>query len=275
MYNLFPIVGKDFSELIGNRSVVVVIFLFICFVIFTSIYSNELIISSTSREDVLQILLYQLSYAIMSYGSIIAVLIGFFSMSNEKIGKAMNTLVTKPVYRDTIINGKILTCCLFLTIILSFAVAIYTAVIVILGGELVGSVLSDFLVRLPLVFSVVFLDALFYMSLSILLSILITRTGVGLLSTMVLFIFLDVIEPSVSFAANIATILGSNDLYYYLSHLSPSSTLYTLILNGLFDPSVSQESVLLSCYGDIVKIILFIVILLFLCYSSFIRRDIV
>ncbi|WP_081477378.1 ABC transporter permease [Methanocella arvoryzae] len=265
---------KDFYELIGNGSVITIILAFMCVIVLSSMYTLDQIRPSTEKVEVSGVMLNQLSYDIMSYGSIFAIVIGFFSMSVEKTGKALNTLVTKPVFRDTIINGKMLACMIFLMMVFCLVIAIYTAVLLILGGDAVGSALYDYVLRLPIVLIVVVLDAMFYMALSILLSILIRRPGVALLSTMVMFIFLDVIEPSVSFACNIVTILGDNGLYDHIRNFSPSTSLSSLVSSGLFDASVDIDSVLSSCWGDMTRLLLFVVILMFLCYTMFIRRDI-
>lgn len=66
--------------------------------------------SNNMADEQLFSLMLGWSKTIMSCGTIIGIMIGFSTISSEKFGKALNILVTKPLYRDTIINGKIIAC---------------------------------------------------------------------------------------------------------------------------------------------------------------------
>ena len=60
-------------------------------------------------------------------GPIIGVIIGCSTISAERMGNALNTLITKPVYRDTIINGKIMGSLIFFAAYIFFIMLIFTA----------------------------------------------------------------------------------------------------------------------------------------------------
>ncbi len=270
MGNVLIIARKDFSDLIGNHSVLMVLFVYFLMVICSALYARDLMYSNT-----LSALLLGISYSIRSYGSIIGLVIGFSVMTGETIGGALNTLAAKPLYRDTIITGKILSCTVFILCVFGFVVIFYTALMLVLCGDAVGNVMGDYLCRLPFVLLLVTLNALFYMFLSIFISIIVKRPGVALLLSSVLFIFLDQIAPSVSFAGNIGVVLGNDHIGDLVAGISPVYAWgNVMFIDGLSDATVSLTGVLNACWPDLVWLFLYVVILLFVCYTVFIRRDI-
>jgi ABC-type transport system involved in multi-copper enzyme maturation permease subunit len=89
------------------------------------------------------------------------------------------------------------------------------------------------------------------------------------------FMMLNAILPSVSFAGNIFILTGNGELYNWILRLSPNASYTNMLLTGLYDPSISIQRVLSGCWMDIASLLLFIIIIMTLCYTSFIRRDIV
>ena len=196
-------------------------------------------------------------------------------MSSEKMGFALNTLICKPVFRDTIINGKIVSCTVFLLCVFGFAVCLYTASVIVLCGEAAGYVMTEYVLRLPFVLFLAVLSVLFYTYLSLLISILVRRPGVALLLTAILYVFIDHIVTSVTFLGSIVTITGNDQIHDLIRSLSPYTILSNIVIfGGLFDSSVSISDMLGACWHDFAWLFVYVASILFMCYGAFLRRDI-
>lgn len=272
MDNLSIIVKKEFSDLISSNVILFMMFIFILLVSSSLLSAHDMIFSGDGI-NLIGIMLYNISYVFMSYGSILSIMIGFFLISNEKANSAINTLASKPIYRDTIINGKVISSMIFLTIVFCFVAILYTSLFIIINGDIVGNMAAEYSTRLSIIFLVSLLDAIYYLLLSMLMAIIIRKPGVALISTVVLFIFLDLIVPTVSFASNINILIDNNTIYNLLRDVSPSTSLTNLVNKGLFDSSVDLADVMNTGWGEITRLLIYIIALVFICYNSFIRSD--
>jgi len=115
-----------------------------------------------------------MTYSLCWYGSLVAIVLGFTSISEELDGKALNNLLVKPLYRDTIINGKIIGTLGFALCLFLFTTALYTIFMFIYYGVILNSFsrLIDvyiplFMGGLPLVIVLTLLCFFFFYALSI------------------------------------------------------------------------------------------------------------
>ena len=132
MSGLVIIAGKEFKELLSNRWVLLVIVALLVYLCswtydFYSVLSGgvpgaELMFGENLGVAADNYVFFGMCW----FGTILGVIIGCSTISAERIGNALNTLVVKPVYRDTIINGKLLGSLAFLVTIMAFYVAFIT-----------------------------------------------------------------------------------------------------------------------------------------------------
>jgi ABC-2 type transport system permease protein len=275
MANIMKVMKKEFADIGGNRSIFLILAIF-TLLIFISIFNAYDVLKSSSVNDtqILQVILGWISNAIMTYGSIVAMMIGFSAISNEKKDNALNTLATKPLYRDTIITGKMISCTIFISIMFAVATMLYTAVLLIVCGNVVSAVIGEYINRLPFVFLMSSLVAIAYMSVSILIPIWVKRHGVALLSIVITFMMLKTVIPTLSFAGNIYILTNNGEIYKWILRLCPDTAYTQMMLMGLYDPSIDIFRIVSICWMDIVCLLLFIISITFLSYASFIRRDI-
>jgi ABC-2 type transport system permease protein len=271
--NTLNIARKEFEDLISNKYVLVVIAIYLLIILSSFFDINDLMSNGTLQNDQLFSIMLGWSSSIISYGSMLGLMIGFSLISSEKFGNALNTLVVKPVYRDTIINGKLIACICFLLCVFGLSVAIYISLLLILFGGAFTGLMTVFLERLPIIFIISLLYVLIFTSISILVSILIRRQSVALLLDILVFILLRSIVPTVSLAGNVSRVLGGQ-AYNIVVNMSPDWALFMMSNGGIYDPKVDISMALYINRFEFLILILYVITLLVLSYLSFIRRDI-
>ncbi len=200
---------KEFSDHVTSRRFLILFTLL-------SVLSVLSAFSSISRafigevkmfSDILTLGRLSIIYLIGELGPLIGIALGFDSISKEIESGSMLLLLSCPIYRDTILNGKILGG--LLTIIL----ALGTSTILLTGFTLaqIGiAPTSEEIIRLILYFLASIIYILSYMALSMLTSIISKRTSISLLTSISIWIFFTFIMPMI--ASSLATILPEEDI---------------------------------------------------------------
>lgn len=125
------------------------------------------------------------------FGVFLGITMGFDLFSKEKETHSLKTLLSHPVYRDEVVNGKALGSALVLAIALGAMVAVSVAILLIMGivptiGEL-GAIL---------VFTVVSgIFVLTYFSLALLMSAVAPDSGTALIFTLIIFLLISSAVP--------------------------------------------------------------------------------
>lgn len=275
--NTLTIAKKEFTELISNRLTLVIIIIYLLLIVKT-LYDFNYIVSSQQdgKPQIAVSILGGIYYILTFYGSFICIIIGFLSIYTEIHRNAITTLLVKPIYRDNIINGKLLGAFCFIMCIFGLVTALFLSMIFIYYGNILyGINLINFFYRLLIVLCISFIYVAIYFSLSVLLTILIKDAAYALIAGIMIFIIFGII-PSVNFAGNIAFIFGIKEQasINILTELSPVGISNSITNSNLFDPSTSLQLALNSVYGEISKLILITVISLVFSYIVFMRRDI-
>jgi ABC-2 type transport system permease protein len=272
-YNTINIASKDIKDLLSNKCIIITICLYLLMILLFDFLLNDQILNGVFTDD--QFFSMSLGWCgiIMSYGSIIGVMIGFSLIASEKSGNALSTLITKPLYRDTIINGKLLACVSFLLIVFGLTISLYISMLLILFQASIGHVLVLAFGRMLLAFLVAILYISIFTLISMLIPIFIKRQSIALLLVILVFILLRSVIPTVSFAGNIYHLFGGQ-AYNLTVALCPDWAYSVIVTYGLYDPSISTLNLLNNCWSEIANLFLYAVILLVICYISFIRRDI-
>lgn len=285
--NILNIAKKEFSDLFGNWMVLFILAFYFLLVLNVIIGFKDVIDSLNTpptggriligNGDLSVSMLISLWSILIEYGLFIGVVLGVSLIASERKGGALNTLIVKPLYRDTIINGKLLAAAGFLVCLFGLTSALYTAVMVILYGSSVSSVLTMYLEKMPILLVLSIVYVMIFLLLSMLMSILVKSQAFALvLGTLVMYIFQIIPSPNVSvYLSNILS-RGNDSLANTIAGLSPYNIMSVngIVLRDFFDPSKSVVNAVYLHEADVIKLFIFLVVSLILCYIAFIRRDI-
>ncbi len=176
---------------------------------------------------------------------IVGIALGFDAVNNERSTGNLSRLVSQPIYRDAIINGKFLAGLAVLSIMIVGVVAIVAG----LGIRIVGVPPSgEEVVRLMAFVAVSIVYAGFWLALAVLFSVFFRRTATSMLASLavwiVFFFFVTAIAGAIASAAipvdansTIDTYTSNATLEGGLARISPS-TLYGEATIGLLTPEV-------------------------------------
>lgn len=271
------IAKKEFLDLLNSRLVLLALLLY-TLILLPMVYA--FFTGNTFGSDRASTFLHILTLSLCYYGSLIAIAVGLSSISEELDRKSINTLLVKPVYRDTIINGKIMGMIGFTLCITLFTTLIYIIILFVIFGNSINIYILNFLGKLPFVFILSILCFIFFFALTLLICINIREPSLAMLLSFLSWIFLCYLLPNVMFtsyfSSYISFILGDPSLNQYLqvtiSDLSPTTMVFRIFLN--ITDNMSLIDVLDNNIFEILKLSLYCIITAFLAYISFIRRDI-
>jgi ABC-2 type transport system permease protein len=117
---------------------------------------------------------------------IIGIALGFDAINSERSNGTLNRILSQPVYRDSVINGK------FLAGIVTLAIMMATTLLMVAGYGLrmIGvPPTTEEIIRLFLYFAFIIIYGGFWMGLAILFSVLFRRIAVSLLSAIAVWLF--------------------------------------------------------------------------------------
>lgn len=117
---------------------------------------------------------------------IVGIALGFDAVNGEKNSGTMSRLVSQPIYRDTIINGKFMAGVVTLAIVMASIVLLVAG----FGMRVIGlPPTSEEAARLMFFVIVSVVYGSFWLALSILFSVLFRRVAISALASMVLWVF--------------------------------------------------------------------------------------
>lgn len=144
------------------------------------------------------------------FGPLIGIILGFDAINRERVSRTLSKLISQPIYRDSVINGK------FLAGVVTIAIVLVAIILIIsgLGIRLIGVVPGPEEVwRVVIYFIASLLYISFWLGISILFSVVFRSTATSALAALALWIFF-------SFFVN----LGAGVLADAVSPISQSST---------------------------------------------------
>lgn len=273
--NLFLMVKKELVDLLNSNIVLAILFTFFG-ILSIGIYHVYVVAHISYIQPTIDLYhdtLYGLLFTLVNYGSLVSIVIGFSSMSLEKRDNSLKTLVTKPVYRDMIINSKLIGCLLFILSVFVLSAIIYFAEKSLLFGDVFGSFTYQIFIDLSIVIFISLLVAAFFLSVAFLLSILIQDDIFALFGSVLVWIISMQLVSSASFSQSMAWFFGTdsagrNYIGDFIVSLGPDvlamsiMNYYNDLLYGLFNSA------------GIVKLGFFVVVMVILSYIAFSRSDI-
>ncbi|MDD3857708.1 MAG: ABC transporter permease subunit, partial [Methanoculleus sp.] len=131
---------------------------------------------------------------LVSYGGLLAIAIGFSLVSGEKESRSLKSLLSHPVYRDEIVNGKALGGVALLALVVGSVLLISTALLLVFS--IVPSRGDLWMILTYAGVTLLFLVTFF--SIALALSTLCRESGSALLLSVVVFILLVFLVPYVT-----------------------------------------------------------------------------
>jgi len=120
------------------------------------------------------------------FGPLMGIILGFDSINRERIGRTLTKLLSQPIYRDSVINAKFLSGIGIIGIILLGMILLICGLSFILVGVVPG---GSEIMRLFLYFVITLVYVSFWLSVSILFSIIFRSTATSALASLALWIF--------------------------------------------------------------------------------------
>ncbi len=178
------------------------------------------------------------------FGPLIGIVLGFDAINRERASRTLAKLVSQPIYRDAIINGKFLAGVTTIGIILVSIMLIISG----LGIRLLGIVPGvEEVLRLIVYLAISLLYVSFWLGISILFSVIFKSTSTSALAALAIWIFASFLVPlSAGFIADAVAPVSQNqeDVDAVLKHenvqrgvslLSPTSV-YSDATSTILDP---------------------------------------
>jgi ABC-2 type transport system permease protein len=234
--------------------------------------------------------------ALVSYAGLLAIAIGFDLVSGEKESRSLKSLLSRPVYRDEIINGKALGGVALL--VLAVGGVLLTATALLLIFSIVPS--PDDLWVILTYAGVTLLFLVTFFSIALAFSTLCRESGSALLLSVVAFILLASVIPyafaqvgimmeepdlaayggdgsSEEYQAEITAYYGQMDLIESVKNLlSPQAAVNNLINELSYFPrtTLALEDTLGEIWSSVVALIFYPAVFFAIAYIRFLRMDI-
>ncbi|MFA5014063.1 MAG: ABC transporter permease [Actinomycetota bacterium] len=205
----------------------------------SSVTGNVFLYLFTTGGDVLPSFITFISFFI----PIIGIIFGFDAINSEKNSGNLSRLLSQPIYRDSVINGKFLAGITTLTIIITSIVIIISGVGLFAIG--VPPTSQEILRIFFFIFICIFYGG-FWMGLAILFSVIMDKTAASILTSIAiwifLFLFLGIIANAIANAmvpladnATIADQIKNYSIEQGISRISPA-TLFTEAITVILLP---------------------------------------
>ncbi|MCG2790913.1 MAG: ABC transporter permease [Actinomycetia bacterium] len=232
---------------------------------------------------------------------IIGIIFGFDAINSEKNSGNLSRVLSQPIYRDSVINGKFLAGITTLSIII-------TSIVFIISGIGLFSIgvppTSEEILRIFFFIFICIFYGGFWMGLSILFSVIMEKTAASILTAIAIWIFLMFFLPIIANAianavvspesASVADQVRNYTIEHSISRISPS-TLFTeaivillvpvgghLLFRPLLEAEVSQMILnplsigqsLIQVWPQLVVIVALAIICFAISYIIFMRQEI-
>ncbi|MCK8518455.1 ABC transporter permease subunit [Methanoculleus sp. 7T] len=233
---------------------------------------------------------------LISSGGLLAIAVGFDRVSREKESRSLKSLLSHPVYRDEIINGKALGGVALLVLVVGGVLLISTALLLVFS--IVPSPGELWMILTYAAVTLLFLVTFF--SIALALSTLCRKSGSALILAAVVFILLVFLVPYTTANIGMALMMEKPDPGAYggdtssegyqaeitayaeqmkviesaVNLFSPQMAVNTLI-NGISrSPGTTLEDTLGKIWSSIAALTVYPVVFFAIAYTRFLRMDI-
>lgn len=274
MENVFIIAKKEFGDLLSNKIIMVTIAVYLLLISF-NLYDFYSAAIAHRVINFYGATIGSILYVLIEYGAILAIVIGVISISNERYNNALNVLVSKPLYRDTIINGKLIGSLCFVACIFSMVIAFYTLGLFLLFGNMIATMVLDYFIRVPVTFFVSIVYVSIFLSLAMFISIIVKDQAFSMITSIIVWSLLCLTRDAL-FVGNMALLFPGNleSNANMIAGFSPLTMIYHIGNSEFFNPGFSPISGKISIEIEVFKLIIYLAIATAVCYIGFVRSDV-
>lgn len=294
---MITIIRKELADYFTSIRCII-LFLLVVVASAVALYAAQQGIRGANTEsDFIFMGLFTVGGAIPSLATFIALLVpvigialGFDAINNERSTGTLNRILSQPIYRDSVINGK------FLAGMITLAIMIFAAMLLVggYGLRMIGvPPAAEEIIRLFIYFVAVVIYGAFWMGLAILFSVLFRSLAVSLLCPLAIWILLgipaSVFNPYISFI--VPAITDSVGMYVMLLRLSPyflfseataalldpffrGLGMFTSDTTGMLFRPLSLDQSLLIVWPQLTSLICLTIICFAVSYIVFMRQEI-
>jgi len=262
---MYAVFRKELSDHLSSKRFIILfmlVFLSAMFAIYIAIQTIRSVVSPTTEAIFIKIFttsgdnLPSFLFFLSLFIPIVGIALGFDAINNERNSGNLSRLMSQPIYRDSVINGKFLAGLTVLAIMVG-------GVCLIVGGlglRIVGVPPNgEEIVRLMAFIFVSLVYGAFWMALAVLFSVFFRRTATSMLASLAVwiffFFFLAVIAGGVADAiipvdsnSSVEALASNATLETALSRISPS-TLYGEATIALLTPEIGTTNATLMMLG--------------------------
>ncbi len=197
--------------------------------------------------------IFSLVQFVAFFGPLVGLILGFDTINRERNEGTLSKLLSQPIYRDTVINGKFLAGVVMITVMMVSIVLVITALGLILLG-IVPGVEELWRIFIYLIISIIYIS--FWLGIAILFSIFFRSTATSALAALAVWIFFsffvsigasilaNALTPEAG-AANPADLLWRAKIVKAFSLTSPME-LYTDATATIIDPMRKSTHAVMS-----------------------------
>ncbi|WP_213698785.1 ABC transporter permease subunit [Acetomicrobium sp.] len=256
MGGLLPVFLKELTDQFGSKRFMLITLIIVITGLFSSYTASEALKEQQFlNEEYLFLGLFTSSggglpsflFFISFFGPLLGIILGFDAINGERTRGTLSLILSQPIYRDAIINGK------FLASLATVAIMIASIMVMIAGISIakLGVVPNgQEVVRAILFFIACILYIAFWMSLAILFSIIFEKSSTSALTSIALWIFL-------SFFVYMIAGVVADEIYPITQQSTPEllakhENLRTMLLR--FSPAVLLEEISAALLNPTVRV---------------------
>ena len=242
-------------------------------------------IFTTSPQTLPEVMAFHTLVALF-FIPLIGIGLGFDAVNSERASGTLSRILSQPVYRDEVINAKVMVRILILTLMMA------TALLIIAGfglGIIGVPPVSDEVTRLVFYFILTIIYGAFWLGLAVLFSVLFRGVGTSLLVSIALWLLLSLgpivaasgestagaLQAIIRFSPSQLFVDASNQLLQPLGkafgYIDPVTSYQTALL--VFSPPSLDQSLLLAA-PNIVVLISLTAVTLAISYVLFMRQEV-
>jgi len=262
---MYAVFMKELSDHLSSRRFIILfmlVFLSAMFAIYIAIQTIRSVVGPTTETIFIKLFttsgdnLPSFLFFLSLFIPIVGIALGFDAINNERSSGNLSRLMSQPIYRDSVINGK------FLAGLAVLAIMVVGVVLIVggLGLRIVGVPPNgEEIVRLMAFVFVSLIYGAFWMALAVLFSVFFKRTATSMLASLAVwiffFFFLAVIAGGVADAiipvdanSSVEALANNATLETSLSRISPC-TLYAEATMALLTPEVGTTNTTMMVLG--------------------------
>ncbi|MCM1987855.1 ABC transporter permease [Methanococcoides seepicolus] len=224
------------------------------------------------------------------FAPIIGIVLGFDAIVKEIKSNSMNVLLTHPLFRDNIILGKILGSATCILLILFISINIAAGAMLIVSGL---PVTMQHLIRIEFFVAITFFYVLFFLALSMMISIIARKANISLLFNIAIWLVITVLFADLIFKSSyiltdsveIATKQTLNYINFVPEHhyaaltggmqdVAKESLGSSSAIGGIFDTSYSLSDWAAEFWPNLIILVSFSIVSLIASVIAFLKKDI-